>query len=387
MNNDGLTLNQLAEANHPETGDWLYDDPIELAKAIRKGPDMPPVQPVADSEPDRNPVLAYADSYRDMAKQGVESVPIWSVITDLERNIAPLYRHAQPAPVVQCPFPCGWDNLNKLAIQDAALVARGLVEGELTTEAHRQAAISNNDRLLKVISACRAAMLHAGNSPAQSDCCPAQNCIHSAQGIDRPVAWHHTAKSKEENHSTCCFSYAPSHDFGPRYEKPQSQPHYLPERLDYDRALHFLSTEPRKVTPETVIGGNSPVIPDGWTCNDKANAALMMLDRIETADPVDDDRIDGIKRIVCELAAAPHDTPALNSVQSVDSVADRWIPVSERMPDENAEQQVLACFKGGDISTLYYFEGRWDDAYGIVPIRQDVTHWMPLPAAPQEPKP
>lgn len=53
-----------------------------------------------DSEPDRNPVLAYADSYRDMAKQGVESVPIWSVITDLERNIAPLYRHAQPVTVV-----------------------------------------------------------------------------------------------------------------------------------------------------------------------------------------------------------------------------------------------------------------------------------------------
>ena len=92
---DGLEwASQLAEANHPETGDWLYDDPIELAKAIRKGPDMPPVQPVADSEPDRNPVLAYADSYRDMAKQGVESVPIWSVITDLERNIAPLYRRA-----------------------------------------------------------------------------------------------------------------------------------------------------------------------------------------------------------------------------------------------------------------------------------------------------
>lgn len=49
---DGLEwAAQLAEANHPEIGDWLYDDPIELAKAIRKGPDMPPVQPVADSEP------------------------------------------------------------------------------------------------------------------------------------------------------------------------------------------------------------------------------------------------------------------------------------------------------------------------------------------------
>ncbi|EPG3032491.1 hypothetical protein P6121_000828 [Citrobacter freundii] len=39
---DGLEwAAQLAEANHPQTGDWLYDDPIELAKAIRKGPDMP----------------------------------------------------------------------------------------------------------------------------------------------------------------------------------------------------------------------------------------------------------------------------------------------------------------------------------------------------------
>lgn len=93
---DGLEWSaRLAESNHPQTGDWLYDDPIELAKAIRKGPDMPPAQPVAGSEPDRNPVLAYADSYRDMAKQGIESVPIWSVITDLERNIAPLYIHAQ----------------------------------------------------------------------------------------------------------------------------------------------------------------------------------------------------------------------------------------------------------------------------------------------------
>lgn len=44
---DGLEwAAQLAEANHPETGDWLYDDLIELSKAIRKGPDMPPVQPV-----------------------------------------------------------------------------------------------------------------------------------------------------------------------------------------------------------------------------------------------------------------------------------------------------------------------------------------------------
>lgn len=68
----------------------------------------------------------------------------------------------QPAPVVQCPYPCGWDTLNKLAIQDAAFVALSLVAGEPATESIRQAAITNSDRLLKVISACRAAMLNGG---------------------------------------------------------------------------------------------------------------------------------------------------------------------------------------------------------------------------------
>ncbi|MEF7098258.1 DUF551 domain-containing protein [Escherichia coli] len=42
---DGLEwAAQLAEANNPQTGDWLYDDPIDLARAIRKCPDMPTVQ-------------------------------------------------------------------------------------------------------------------------------------------------------------------------------------------------------------------------------------------------------------------------------------------------------------------------------------------------------
>ncbi|HBR5858957.1 TPA: hypothetical protein MYM74_000765 [Klebsiella pneumoniae] len=92
-----------------------------------------------DSEPDRNPVLAYADSYRDMAKQGVESVPIWSVITDLERNVAPLYRHAQPAPVVpeKCPAEI-----------------RDLISSHTD-------ALFNDDDAQEIWNACRSAMLAA----------------------------------------------------------------------------------------------------------------------------------------------------------------------------------------------------------------------------------
>ena len=50
---DGLEwAAQLAEANHPQTGDWLYDDPIDLARAIRKGPDMPELKSVSADEDD-----------------------------------------------------------------------------------------------------------------------------------------------------------------------------------------------------------------------------------------------------------------------------------------------------------------------------------------------
>lgn len=50
---------------------------------------------------------------------------------------------------------------------------------------------------------------------------------------------------------------------------------------------------------------NSPEIPDGWTSSDPANAALVMLDRIDTIDSADDDRIEDIKLIIRQLAAAP----------------------------------------------------------------------------------
>ena len=129
--------------------------------------------------------------------------------------------------------------------------------------------------------------------------------------------------------------------------------------------------------------GNSQVIPDGWTCNDKANAALMMLDRIETVDPVDDDRIDGIKRIVRELAAAPHDTPALNSVQSVVTVPGKWIPVSERMPEDRT-QVILWDAEIGEVTSGHYSHKTQTFYHCGDAIENEITHWMAPPAAQQE---
>ncbi|WP_441768558.1 DUF551 domain-containing protein [Klebsiella pneumoniae] len=95
------------------------------------------------------------------------------------------------------------------------------------------------------------------------------------------------------------------------------------------------------------------------------------------------------------LAAAKHDTTALNSVQSVDSVADRWIPVSERMPEDDdfvyiwprpdfgvelhVGQYCERSHKGGGWYAQVY-----EQNYGIEWHPITVTHWMPLPAVPQE---
>ncbi|MCK1148227.1 hypothetical protein MX028_14265 [Klebsiella pneumoniae] len=92
---DGLEwAAQLAEANHPETGDWLYDDPIELAKAIRKGPDMQPAQPVEDSEP----VIVVGDD-------GGDALSYRRLIQSFDPGTK-LYRHAQPVPEYPEVLPC-----------------------------------------------------------------------------------------------------------------------------------------------------------------------------------------------------------------------------------------------------------------------------------------
>ncbi|ENA1176082.1 DUF551 domain-containing protein [Klebsiella pneumoniae] len=209
---DGLEwAARLAEANHPDTGDWLYDDPIELAKAIRKGPDMPPAQPVADSEP----VIVVGDD-------GGDALSYRHLIQSFESGTK-LYRHAQPAQVV-------------------------------------------------------------------------------------------------------------------------------PDEKD-----------------KTVDADDHPLL---WSFNEGWNACRAAM-----------------------LAAAPHDTPALNSVQSVVTVPGKWIPVSERMPEVGVK---VLCFPAEDEPIHAVFNGQlwlqdisWSNSDEPIDnvITCNVTHWMPLPAAPQEVKP
>lgn len=120
--------------------------------------------PALNVESQRNSVLAYADSYRDMAQHGVESIPIWSVITDLERNIAPLFTSS--AAPVQCLPDDIKQSINALAKLNNQLYRwtsrmsyngswvgepAGLIKGHIREMEH-------------ILEACRTAMLHGGKS-------------------------------------------------------------------------------------------------------------------------------------------------------------------------------------------------------------------------------
>ncbi|HAT1623758.1 TPA: DUF551 domain-containing protein [Klebsiella oxytoca] len=94
------------------------------------------------------------------------------------------------------------------------------------------------------------------------------------------------------------------------------------------------------------------------------------------------------------LAAAPQDTPALNLLQSVDSVVGRWVPVSERMPEKNQSVLISVNFDSSLVEPLICTARYTGSTFrrGDTTVKpgsgiEQATHWMPLPAAPQEPKP
>ncbi|WP_348651447.1 DUF551 domain-containing protein [Klebsiella pneumoniae] len=267
---DGLEwASQLAEANHPETGDWLYDDPIELAKAIRKGPDMSPAQPAPVVDADDNFYSWFGrewaenyqhNQYTTAAKQmlGVMAESAWKA----GRRAAML----QAAP--DCTCPSG--------------------DGSLRWPCP----------------------VHAGNSPAIG--------IDLASGQDRTVEVHYVAP--------------------PGYVMVPKEP------------------------TEAMMLHNSGCQHHAW---DDPDCAMRQTRRL----------------IWSHMLAAAPQSPGSEPA----TVPGKWIPVSERMPDET--QPVIVVSEGGVVQrTVYqYCEGVWSDWYDMY---DDVnveafTHWMPLPAAPQ----
>ena len=176
-----------------------------------------------------------------------------------------------------------------------------------------------------------------------------------------------------------------------------------------------------------------------WTGIPDIDNAINTLDRIDTLESCDDDRIEAVKTVLRGLAGnspvitdssadmlrrwlafgrgmqnagsqLPHNliaetesmlaaAPQSPGIEPA-TVPGKWIAVSERMPEMGEKQRyVLAAdFKNNYWPNIpntqvgvygdWFDDGNptWDDGDGEDLHLKEVTHWMPLPAGPQEVK-
>ncbi|EOT9349658.1 DUF551 domain-containing protein, partial [Escherichia coli] len=106
-----------------------------------------------------------------------------------------------------------------------------------------------------------------------------------------------------------------------------------------------------------------------WTGNPDIDNAIIMLDRIDTAESYDDDRIEAVKAVLRRLAGNSPVTP------------DGWISCSERMPPQ--DDWILIYSKHGE-----YMAGQVQGEYvelsdGTLSWLGNVLFWMPLPEPPK----
>lgn len=155
--------------------------------------------------------------------------------------------------------------------------------------------------------------------------------------------------------------------------------------LEYARQQRHIG-QSCKVPPEDMVeimerllnAGNSPVIPDTRIpvcerCGDEGWVVGEM----------------GITRCVCSQDSNSPQSPGSDHA----TVPGKWIPVSERMPESNKFVLVSNGVWVGqglyDDSEHLESDEHWQDEHRefINVLHHPVTHWMPLPAAPQKPKP
>lgn len=149
-----------------------------------------------------------------------------------------------------------------------------------------------------------------------------------------------------------------------------------------DNASEPLAYAYKELTPEIMCNqaaesnrGNE------WTGNPDIDNAIIMLDRIDTAESCDDERIEAVKAVLRRLAGNSPVTP------------DGWISCSERMPEKNQNVLISVNFDSDLVEPLICSARYTGSTFrrGDATIKpgngiEQATHWMPLPEPPQEAK-
>nr|WP_253939877.1 DUF551 domain-containing protein [Klebsiella quasipneumoniae] len=278
-----------------------------------------------DSEP-----VAWTWHYREQWHVTNDKCRAEFVAKDGDVAVLPLYRHAQPVPVVpeEKSIP---NTLSMYAVDAVAAIAE--VKG---WNACRAAMLQELKKSAGTEAICRSdenvQVLHT-KSPAQSDCCPAQNVVVPAQS---PI------------------------DHG-----------YLPEcECSGCKATARICTE---------MAVNSLVIPNEMTSEQAYEIGYYYGDPVNVfargANWMRQHIIDST------LAAAPQ-SPGSEPA----TVPGKWISVSEQMPEVG---DIVLTAMGGvvNVGETECSAANCRFFTSVISGRElPATHWMPLPAAPQEVK-
>ena len=103
-------------------------------------------------------------------------------------------------------------------------------------------------------------------------------------------------------------------------------------------------------------------------------------------------KVDGVWTALCNYGSPPYPVVTQEIIDRLAAYEDtgftpeevqqmRWIPVEERLPKPQ-ENPVIACDYTGVCLAWYSPTMGWQYRTGLSGV--DITHWMPLPAAPKE---
>lgn len=253
----------------------------------------------------------------------------WHVTNDEERvrdlvwdgvKVEPLYRHAQPAPVVpeEKPIP---NTLSMYAVDAVAAIAEAKGWNACRAAMLQARSLTGINPAPALVSFPKTGEVLTTNSPAQSDCSPAQNHVSPALN---PI----------------------DHGYRPDCE------------CSGCKATARICAE---------LAGNSPVIPDGYVMVPKEPTEEMLAAAKEWTGLTSTAEAVYIKMLAA-VPQLPGSEPA--------AVPGAWIPVSERMPENDVS---VLTFDGMYKRVHHAMYGHWQC---WEPGK--ITHWMPLPAALQE---
>ncbi|MCE9898993.1 DUF551 domain-containing protein [Raoultella terrigena] len=323
-----MTNNQLTDERIEKIAVWLATEShslnLEMLTCLRELQE----RRKADSEP----VAVVEPSDYVTAAQLVGEGPARKAVHELYEGALrigdKLYRHAQPAPVVP-------DDIKLRELFDSWFASD--CSFDRSPEASEEDNIAWRESYWYVWQRCRAAMLQElQKSAGEPNNCRSSENVQVVQDVSR-----------------CSTKAAPVLDSSPK--TAESRCSKSPMWIGVDWAKGF---EP----------GNSPVIPDGYVMVPKEPTEEM--NKAGWAAMNEHDAINPTYRAM--LAAAPAGIP-MNST--------KWIPVSERMPETDGN-----------------YWGWWSESKRQGPVwfikselqaqfqSHEITHWMPLPAAPQEVK-